>query len=294
MTMGSEKRVVVLCHGAPGSGRFDPDPAETRARNVRLLGVDRPGYGRSQPITPGAWATVASAADDVAAVLDSLNVAQAGVAGWSTGSRVALALAARRPDLVDRVVVLGAPRPDAAVPWLEGEKLEELGALPPNCAHARLQARLDAVAPSDPDAPEAFRLLGTSPADDTVLQAPSARRRLGEMLEAAFDQGSTGLAADIAGCSLQPWGFEPEAVQAETLLLYGARDPLTGPHDGLWWQSRLPRARLEVVPRAGSLLVIPMWGRVLSHLVPDRAPLRLLDGGRTDLQVEGVEEFSAA
>jgi hypothetical protein len=37
-----------------------------------------------------------------------------------------------------------------------------------------------------------------------------------------------------------------------------------------------------------------MWGRVLSHLVPDRAPLRLLDGGRTDLQVEGVEEFSAA
>src|SRR5919106_868863 len=54
---GAEERVVVLCHSAPGAGIFDPDPVQTRARNVRLLSVDRPGYGGSHPVAAGAWAT---------------------------------------------------------------------------------------------------------------------------------------------------------------------------------------------------------------------------------------------
>jgi hypothetical protein len=86
---------------------------------------------------------------------------------------------------------------------------------------------------------------------------------------------------------LQPWGFEPEAVQAKTLLLYGSRDPLAGPQHGRWWYSRLPNASLEVVPGAGHLLVVPMWARALSHVSPDRV-LHLVDSP------SGVEEFSAA
>jgi pimeloyl-ACP methyl ester carboxylesterase len=291
LTRGSDRRVVVLCHGAPGSGCFDPDPAETRARNVQLLGVDRPGYGRSQPVA-GEWPTVASAADELAAVLDSLDVERAGVAGWSLGGRVALALAARRPDLVDRVVALGTPAPDAALPWIEREELDRLRREPRHL-RARLRARLDSVVPADPYSSGALRALGASGADEAALAVPGARRRVGEMLDAAFVQGSSGLAADIAIHS-QPWGFEPEAVQAQTLLLYGQRDPVVGPRDGLWWRAHVPRSRLEVVPHAGSLLVIPTWGRVLSHLVPDRAPLRLVEGGRAAPDAAGVEEFSAA
>jgi len=114
------------------------------------------------------------------------------------------------------------------------------------------------------------------------------------MLRAAFVQGAHGLAADIAAYCLQPWGFHPEDVRAETLLLYGSHDPLADPRHGHWWQSQLPEARLEVVPGAGHLLVIPMWARVLAHLAPDRAPLRLVDGSGRDAEHEDVEEFSAA
>ena len=114
------------------------------------------------------------------------------------------------------------------------------------------------------------------------------------MLRAAFAQGARGLAADIAGYCLQPWGFQSEVVRAETLLLYGARDPLAEPRHGRWWESRLPDARLEIVPGAGHLLVIPMWARVLSHLAPDRAPLRLVDGYRHGAEHEDVEEFSCS
>jgi pimeloyl-ACP methyl ester carboxylesterase len=289
--------VVVLCHSAPGAGIFDPDPLETRARNVRLLSVDRPGYGGSHPVAAGAWATVAAAADDLAAVLDGMHVDRVGVAGWSAGGRVALALAARRPDLVDRVVVLGTPAPDAEVPWIEREErdeLERLRGLAPEQAHAELGERLGSLVPEDPHSPEALWLLGAGSADEAALRADGVRARLGEMLRAAFVQGVRGLAADIAGYCLQPWGFEPDAVQAKTLLLYGSHDPIADPRHGRWWQSRLPDARLEVAQGAGHLLLIPMWARVLSHLAPDRPRLHVLDSSRAETDNGDVEEFSAA
>jgi pimeloyl-ACP methyl ester carboxylesterase len=290
-TSGAEERVVVLCHSAPGAGTFDPDPVETRAQNVRLVSVDRPGYGGSSPLTAGEWATVASAADDLAAVLDGLPVERVGVAGWSAGGRVALALAARRPDLVDRVAVLATPAPNAEVPWIAlGQRLtlERLRGRTADEARAELEQRLGSVVPEDPFSPEALWLLGAGTADEVALRADGVLRRVGEMLRAAFVQGTRGLAADIAGYCLQPWGFEPEAVEAETLLLYGSHDPLADPRHGRWWQSRLPNARLEVVSGAGHLVVVPMWGRVLSHLVPHRPQLHIVNGSPS------VEEFTAA
>src|SRR5690242_17766364 len=99
MSEGVGERTVIFSHPAPGSGMFDPDPEETWLRGVALIGIDRPGYGRSTPVAPGTFATVASAADDIAAVVRHLDVGPVGVAGWSAGGRVALAFAARHPDL---------------------------------------------------------------------------------------------------------------------------------------------------------------------------------------------------
>jgi pimeloyl-ACP methyl ester carboxylesterase len=291
-----EERLVVLCHSAPGAGIFDPDPAETRARNVRLLSADRPGYGGSDPVAAGQWATVASAADDLAVVLDSLNVERVGVAGWSAGGRVALALAARRPDLVDRVAVLATPAPDAEVPWIAPEQrdeLERLRSLAPEAAHAELGERLGATVPEDPESPEALWLLGALSADEPALRSDGVRARLAGMLRAAFAQGTRGLAADILGYCLHPWGFEPEEVHAKTLLLYGSRDPIAGPRHGRWWQSRLPDARLEVAQGTGHLLVVPMWARVLAHLAPNRVRLRAIAGSKRDGD-RGGDELSAA
>jgi pimeloyl-ACP methyl ester carboxylesterase len=291
-----EERLVVLCHSAPGAGIFDPDPAETRARNVRLLSADRPGYGGSDPVRAGEWATVASAADDLAVVLDSLSVERVGVAGWSAGGRVALALAARRPDLVDRVAVLATPAPDSEVPWIAPEQrdeLERVRSLAPEAAHAELGERLGAAVPEDPGSPEALWLLGALSADEPALRADGVRPRLAAMLRAAFAQGTRGLAADILGYCLHPWGFEPEDVHAKTLLLYGSHDPLAGPRHGRWWQSRLPDARLEVAPGTGHLLVVPMWARVLAHLAPERVRLRAIAGSKRDGD-RGGDELTAA
>ena len=63
-------------------------------------------------------------------------------------------------------------------------------------------------------------------------------------------------------------GFELSDVTAKTLLLFGAKDPLTGSRHGVWWQQRLPEARLEMNPQGGHELLVPTWKRVLSHLAP--------------------------
>jgi pimeloyl-ACP methyl ester carboxylesterase len=266
---GTTDRTVVLCHAAPGSGAFDPEPEQTFARGVTLIGVDRPGYGRSEPVTDR-WASVASAADDLAEVIEQRGTGPVGVAGWSAGGRVALALAARRPDLVERVAVLATPAPDDEVPWIPPEQKAGLDALrgqPPAEAHAALAAQLAPIAPADPYKPDALKLFGAGAADSAALRG-GGRERLGAMLATALAQGVTGLAADIAGYSLQPWGFELSEVRPKTLLLYGSQDPIAASRHGRWWQQRLPDARLEMVPQAGHLLVIPMWQRVLSHLAP--------------------------
>ena len=270
-----DARTVVFCHAAPGAGTFDPDPAATAARGVRLLALDRPGYGGSEPVADGEWASVETSADDVADVLRERGIERVGVAGWSAGGRVALALAARHPALVDRVAVIATPAPDEEVPWIPaGQRaaIEALRGAPPDEVHAALSEMMAGLVPTDPSAPDALGLVGASPADEAVLDRDGVRERIATMMGEAFKQGPTGMVADIAGYCLQPWGFEPDQVRQKTLLVYGAADPQLGSKHGRWWQRHLPNARLEMVPDAGHLVVVEMWKRVLSFLAPGRQP----------------------
>ena len=262
--------VVLLCHAAPGCGTFDPDPAATTACGVRLVSLDRPGYGGSDPIGCSYFATVDSAADDAAALLDELLPAgaTAGVAGWSAGGRVALALAARRPDLVARVAVLAAPAPDEEVPWIPDEfrpGLNGLRGVPPAAAHAALT---EAFAPTLQITGDArFDLVGVGASDAAVLAGAGVADRLRRMLDGSVAQGVEGMVADIAGYSLRPWGFDPADVSQAVLLGYGASDGRVGAEHGHWYRRALRDARLQIVPAAGHLVVVTLWEQVLGHLV---------------------------
>jgi pimeloyl-ACP methyl ester carboxylesterase len=260
--------VVLLCHAAPGSGGFDPDPAVTAGRGVRLLSVDRPGYGGSEPVT-GGFVTVGLAADDSAALLADVlpDGVTAGVAGWSAGGRVALALAARHPELVGRVALAGTPAPDEDVPWYGDDNRAMIDALRGRSATDAVAALTTIFAAFPLDAEAVLDLSGVGTADAAVL-TPAVRERLRASLDAATAQGLTGMVADLAGYALADWGFTPAQVAADVLLAYGADDERVPPVHGEWYRDQLPSAELSVWPGVGHLVVVPAWGRVLDHLVP--------------------------
>jgi pimeloyl-ACP methyl ester carboxylesterase len=93
---------VLWCHGGPGS-RLEPAHVAGAARRVglRLIGIDRPGYGLSPPQlgrTIGGWV------DEAVEVMDLMGVGRFVTVGVSTGGAFALAVAARAPERVLGVV----------------------------------------------------------------------------------------------------------------------------------------------------------------------------------------------
>lgn len=266
---GTSGRTVVFCHPSPGSGMFDPDPSITAAANVTLLSVDRPGYGASDPVTTYEWATISSSADDIALVLHELGIDRVDVVGWSSGGRVALALAARHPDLVHRVVMQGTPAPHEEIPWIDPvmyDGLLELSHLPVDEIRLALTTMFEEMSDGVLSDDVLFALLGVSPADNHVLMDLGARERVVSMLRHAFDQGVAGMVDDIMGPNLRPWGFCIENVKASVLLQYGDNDPIAGYAHGAWWRSHLPQARLEMLEDVGHLVAIAGWKRTLDFL----------------------------
>ncbi|MDH5539246.1 MAG: alpha/beta hydrolase [Rhizobacter sp.] len=73
-----------------------------------VLALDLPGHGRSEgpPL-----ASVEATADWVLALLDAAEVNKAGVVGHSMGSLIALEVAARTPQRIERLVMLATANP---------------------------------------------------------------------------------------------------------------------------------------------------------------------------------------
>src|SRR5687768_5099415 len=83
---------VVLLHGSPSSRLFRPDEGETASAGVRLITVDRPGYGGSD-FDPER--TLLGWVDDLTQLVDALELERFVLVGHSSGGPYALACATR-------------------------------------------------------------------------------------------------------------------------------------------------------------------------------------------------------
>ena len=102
--------VVLLVHGLGGTSNFYQPQTDALADRLRVVRVDSAGAGRS-PLADDI--SITSHADDLAAVLDALNVDSAAVVGHSMGTLVVRELAARHPEKVSALALLGAVREPA-------------------------------------------------------------------------------------------------------------------------------------------------------------------------------------
>ncbi len=109
-TGGFDEQATLFClHGGQSSSRHFakllPEIADVRS----VYAPDLPGCGESDPSPGGTVTEAASAMSDLAG---DLRLRQIDLLGINTGAVVALELAAAKPDLVRRLVLVGIPTAD--------------------------------------------------------------------------------------------------------------------------------------------------------------------------------------
>lgn len=97
----------VLVHGIGVSSRYFERLVPALAEEGRVVAVDLPGFGKARNLRRVRGFSIEDFADAVAFALDGLGVADAVIVGHSMGTQVAIALAGRRPDLVQGLALLG-------------------------------------------------------------------------------------------------------------------------------------------------------------------------------------------
>jgi pimeloyl-ACP methyl ester carboxylesterase len=96
--------VVLLQHFMGNLDNYDPAITDELAMGREVILTDNAGVGSSTGTAP---VTVAGMARDAASLIDALELEQVDLFGFSMGGFVAQQLAADRPELVRRVVLVG-------------------------------------------------------------------------------------------------------------------------------------------------------------------------------------------
>jgi pimeloyl-ACP methyl ester carboxylesterase len=252
---------ALFLHPRPGSRLLCPDPATTAAAGVRLITVDRPGYGGSDPVPDP---TLTGFAADLDRLIDHLWLGQVPLVGWSVGGLYAAACAAVLGERVSALALIATPAPDDAVRWLAAEDhaLAGMAATDPAGAFAAaISAAATLVTVPEKSGDPWYR-----PADSGIRARPGVQWPLNTMWREAFRAGAHGHAADLVATA-RSWGFAPARIQAPTTLHYGDDDPVLDSGHQCWWAQTLPHARLTVHPGSGHLVPFVAWPDILASVM---------------------------
>jgi pimeloyl-ACP methyl ester carboxylesterase len=257
--------VVLWCHGGPGS-RHEPAYVAERAADAgfRLVGIDRPGYGSSDP-RPGR--TIADWVPDAAAVADHLGVERFSTLGVSTGGAYAFAVAAALPERVRGVVACCSmtdmrhlpardtmSRPHAHAVWEAPDRDAALAAS--EASHGLDGSK---ILESAVDAPP------LAPSDQAMLATPWGELWL-EDVPVMFAQGVEGYADDRIADGPGWVSFDIGAVRCPVVILHGDSDVIctvVHPHHTA---ELVPHAELRIVEGLGHFSIEDEIVPTLEHL----------------------------
>lgn len=182
---------LVMLHGGVNPSDMFGAPLAAMAQAHQVIAIHLRGHGFSTD-SDVPWSCELMA-DDVAALLGELGIAQADVMGWSLGAGVALQVAIRHPERVRKLVVVSiGARSDGNFP--------------------EVQAQFKAM----PDmAPEIAPHMAQSPLGEMYpdVNWESLMRKTGALLNSSYDWS-----ADIAG------------IAAPTLLIFADADMMPLEH----------------------------------------------------------------
>ncbi len=231
---------LVLIHGWMMTHWCFRPVLEALGGEREIFAIDLPGFGESDRPSPSAYDYGAIAfAETVDAVMGTLGLPRADILGHSMGGGVAVTLAARHPERVQRLVAVAA----AVYPITDLPPLARLALLP---GVGRTLARLGLTRREFGRACRAQSVRDGRCLDDEWIDYFWARLSRAGGHDAAHSCLLTmTAAADNNG--------DPGRVRAPTLLVWGDEDRLIPFAHGRRLLRAIAGARLEVVPASGHM-----------------------------------------
>ncbi len=219
-TLEGAGRTVVLLHGWGTSSQSLQSVATALAPQFRVLAMDLPGFGWSDP-PPEAWGSV-QYAEHVARLLDRVAPGPVALLGHSNGGRVAIQLAARQPERVTHLVLVAS----AGIRPRRG---------------ARYYARVGVT--------KLLRAIGRLPGLGRVGDRLSARWR--ERVGSRDYKAAGRMRPTLVRLVNEDLTTVLPHIQAPTLILWGDQDREVGRGAVLTMASGIRGARLQVFAGAG-------------------------------------------
>ncbi|PXX11272.1 alpha/beta fold hydrolase [Mycolicibacterium moriokaense] len=264
-------RAVFWLHGTPGARRQIPMEARVYAekRQIRLIGVDRPGIGSS---TPHQYDTVFAFADDLRTIADTLGIDKMEVIGLSGGGPYTLACAAAMPDRVVAAGVIGGVAPTTGSDEIGGGLMGSVG--------TRLAPLLQvAGGPIGLVASALIRLIRPvgSPAVDLYGRvSPEADRQLlarpeikAMFLDDLLNGSRKQMAAPFADVVVfaRDWGFRLDEVKVPVRWWHGDHDHIVPFEHGQHVVAKLPDVELYHLPGESHLAGLGRAEEILSTMI---------------------------
>ncbi len=219
---------IVLLHGFPFNRSMWREQIEALSAKHRIIAPDLRGHGETI-VTESA--TMEEMAEDVAALIDALDIKQAVICGLSMGGYVAFEFVRLHPERV-RALVLADTRPQADAE--EARRNREA------MAKRALEEGMEAIA--EAQLPKLF-----SP--KTLGEESEKVARVREMIVSTKPEGA---AAALHGMKVRRDHSEwlPQII-VPTLIIVGSEDQITPPTDSEMMNRRIRGSRLEIIDGAG-------------------------------------------
>jgi pimeloyl-ACP methyl ester carboxylesterase len=255
---------VLLFHGSPSSRLFRPSVSVTASCGVRLITVDRPGYGRSDF---QAGRRLLDWPDDVAALADAMGLDSFAVVGHSSGGPYALACATMMASRISGVGLVSTVVPvdevSAAHDDLDDDDRELVDLARREPAEAR--RRIEESARWLLEEPEAFLQAPRPEPDRLLLEDPEVRSMFVEMIRESVRSGLAGHAWNEV-VERNPWGFSLKDIEMEVHVWHGDQDHYIPRAYVEHMADLLPRCRATIYPDEAHGMIISRWKEILTTL----------------------------
>lgn len=261
---------VFFFHGTPGSRFFRPPDKITKEQGVRLICVDRPGYGEST-FQPGR--RILDWQEDIAKLGDSLGIDKFAVAGHSGGGPYVSACAVALPGRVTAAAILSGAGPLDSPDVTRGiSATNKFGLRVGRFIPWPLWRALIWVfyhRRKDDPAADMDRGNGHRPdADDELIRNLEVRKICIRSEVEAFRPGMRGLAWDTRLLT-RPWGFRLEDIRVPVYLWHGTADDLATIAMARYVAGKIPGCKTIICENEAHLLLFPYWGEILTQLISE-------------------------